>query len=103
MIKPLRKLTKSELCIALFAALLLSPLLSPPLWSQDSAEVTPANAASEAAMDGPKAVVDAEDYNPEDSEGSEDKQQSETLEPGADFKPDEEISEDFPIPLPSDI
>jgi hypothetical protein len=54
-------------------------------------------------MDGPKAVVDAEDYNPEDSEGSEDKQQSETLESGADFKPDEEISEDFPIPLPSDI
>jgi hypothetical protein len=66
--------------------LLATMLVSPTLWSQDD-------------------IKESSGANPEDAQPSTNKEPSIPKEekPAGDFKPSEEISEDFPVPLPSDI
>jgi len=78
-------------------------LISPSLWPQNSAE-------SEVAMDAPQKLDDAttkKDQQAENNKAPEataEIESSEENQPATgDFKPSEEISEDFPVPLPSDI
>jgi len=83
-------------------------LTSPSLWSQNGA-------APEIAMDAPQKLDDAaakEDQQADDNQAPQAKADETTAEPDSneenqpaigDFKPSEEISEDFPVPLPSDI
>ena len=70
-------------------------LISPPLWSQNSVESEVAMDAPQKLDDGPEATADKVTTDAESS----DENQPAT----GDFKPSEEISEDFPVPLPSDI
>ena len=74
----------------LFRLLLALPLLativfSVPLWSADNPETPTDRKQSAPENDNPQDPPEEEPETPKD------------------FKPSEEISEDFPVPLPSDI
>lgn len=73
------------------APLLVALLTAPLLWSEEGAEAN--------AMSGPQVLEGPTAESPDD------KQQTTPDEdqPAGDFKPSEEISEDFPVLLPSDI
>ena len=72
------------------AGLLTTMLGSSALWSQDDTEKL------ETEVEAPK----GED-SPDQS--TENKPSAAAKKPAGDFKPSEQISEDFPVPLPSDI
>lgn len=58
--------------------------------------------ASAASSDGPSGSAEqAVESNPPEEPGDEDTSDENTSD--KDFKPSEEISEDYPVPLPSDI
>jgi len=73
------------------APLLIALLATPLLWSDEGDEAN--------AMSGPQVLEGPAAESPDD------KQQTTPDEdqPAGDFKPSEEISEDFPVLLPSDI
>ena len=73
------------------APLLVALLTAPLLWSDEGAEAN--------VMSGPQVLEGPAAESPDD------KQQTTPDEdqPAGDFKPSEEISEDFPVLLPSDI
>lgn len=83
--------TNRSLWLAL--SILAAMVFSAPLWSADTLE-----AEAETATE---TVEKSAQPLPENS--SEDDQSTEQPETAEDFKPNEEISEDFPVPLPSDI
>ncbi len=68
--------------------LLATMLGSPMLWSQDDREKLESKAQEAPKVEAPKV---------------ENKPSAAAKKPAGDFKPSEEISEDFPVPLPSDI
>ena len=79
------KTIKRTLRFSMALPLLAAMIFAAPLWSADSPE----------AEKNPKQPR-AENDSPQD-------QVPEQPETPGDFKPSEEISEDFPVPLPSDI
>ncbi|MDG1494555.1 MAG: hypothetical protein P8Q91_01670 [Porticoccaceae bacterium] len=82
------------LCTAGVAATMLG---SSVLWSQDNTEQLESETQQAPAPEAPKPKPMQEELQ-ENQPSTETKQQ-----PAGDFKPSEEISEDFPVPLPSDI
>ncbi len=80
------------------AGLLSTMLGSSALWSQDIAKISTSQAEEAVEQDAAeqKAQPDESSTNKESATANEKK-------PPRDFKPSEEISEDFPVPLPSDI
>lgn len=76
--------------------LLATMLGSPALWSQDDTE----KLASK-AQEAPK--VEASKVENGLDQSTKNKPPAAAKTPAGDFKPSEEISEDFPVPLPSDI
>ena len=74
------------------AGLLATMLGSSVLWSQDDAEQLESKAQEASGLEASQ------------NESTKNKQSATVKEkPAGDFKPSEEISEDFPVPLPSDI
>ena len=69
---------------------------SSALWSQEDTEKLEAEAQQATEVEAPK----GED-SPDQS--TENKPSAAAKKPAGDFKPSEQISEDFPVPLPSDI
>ena len=61
------------------------------LWSEDKVEAAEMSEAPETAQQPPKSDQERPD------------QAADEPKPPSDFIPNEEISEDFPVPLPSDI
>tara|TARA_B110000967_G_C18798853_1_gene517316 strand:+ start:198 stop:485 length:288 start_codon:yes stop_codon:yes gene_type:complete len=64
---------------------------SAALWSEDKVEAAEMSEAPETAQQPPKSDQERPD------------QAADEPKPPSDFIPNEEISEDFPVPLPSDI
>ena len=77
---------------------LATMLGSSVLWSQNTLEITASQAEDAVAQNTSQPTVEAD----KSSQAKESATASERNPPG-DFKPSEEISEDFPVPLPSDI
>ena len=79
------------------AGLLATMLGSSALWSQDDAEQLESKTQETATPEAPM-LGDKQDPSTENKQSA-----PVTEKPAGDFKPSEEISEDFPVPLPSDI
>lgn len=90
------------------AGLLATMLGSSALWSQDDAEQLEPEAQEASRLEAPisseAAAPEAPVLADKQDESTKNKQPATVNEqPAGDFKPSEEISEDFPVPLPSDI
>ncbi len=79
------------------AGLLATMLGSSALWSQDNAAQLESKAQEASGLEAPKSK-DSQDQSTKNKQSATVKEK-----PAGDFKPSEEISEDFPVPLPSDI
>jgi hypothetical protein len=71
---------------------------SSALWSQDTAEKSGSATQEAVRQEAPE-----QQANPDESANNKESATASEKKPTGDFKPSEEISEDFPVPLPSDI
>ena len=78
--------------------LLATMLGSSALWSQDTAEKSESTTQEAVRQEAPE-----QQANPDESANNKESATASENKPTGDFKPSEEISEDFPVPLPSDI
>lgn len=77
---------------------LATMLGSSVLWSQNTPEITVSQADDAVAQNTSQPTVE-----PDKSSQAKESATATERKPLGDFKPGEEISEDFPVPLPSDI
>jgi len=85
------------------AGLLATMLGSSTLWSQGAGGVSESQTEEAVEQEAPKQKAPKQRTGADESPNNKKSAAASEKKTAGDFKPSEEISEDFPVPLPSDI